>query len=373
MKHIVIVGGSFGGVSTAHRFLKQASKVTEGSFKVTLVSRDSHFYWNIATPRALIPGQIPDEKIFQPIAPGFAHYPKGSVEVILGTATGIDAEGKKLEVTVDGQTQHIVYDYLILATGSKYLANTPFKSQGSTEDTIAGLHEMQEQIRHAKNIVVVGSGATGVEISGELGFEYGAGEKKITLISRGATVLEGRPDKVTQTAEKQLQSLNVNLQLNTSIKDTVQLPDGSKELVLSDGKKLAADLIIPTNGVVPNSSFVPSKFLNKDGFIRVDDDLRVIDSSDIFAIGDVSDHEPPQYMFVEKQSIHMAKNIVHLINNMPLVPHKASTTAMMGLQIGKKTGTGHMGNFKIPSFLVHFLRKTLFVENLPKTVDGSML
>lgn len=44
----------------------------------------------------------------------------------------------------------------------------------------------------------------------------------------------------------------------------------------------------------------------------------------------------------------------------------------MGFQIGKKSGTGHFGWFRIPTFVVVYLRKTLFVERLASTVDGSL-
>ncbi|RFU80885.1 apoptosis-inducing factor 2 [Trichoderma arundinaceum] len=373
MKHIVIVGGSFGGVRTAHRFLKQAAKVPASSFKVTLISRDSHFYWNIAAPRGLLPGQISDEQLFQPIAPGFAHYQKGQVEFLLASATGIDIDGKKLEiVSHDGKVSTIEYNYLVLATGSRTRADTPFKSMGSTEATKEALHELQEQINNAENIVIIGGGATGIETAGEIAFEYGQ-DKKVALISSGRTILEGRPAKVSQTAEKLLEALNVDLRLNAKIKDIKQLPNGTQELNFSNGKKLVADLVIPTYGVLPNSSFIPSQFLNADGFIQVDETLQVIGAKDVFAIGDVSNLEPPQFMFVERQSIHMAKNIVFSINGTPLTPYKASATAMIGLQIGKKSGTGHWGNFKLPAFLVLMIRKTLFIEDLPKTVDGSML
>ena len=43
----------------------------------------------------------------------------------------------------------------------------------------------------------------------------------------------------------------------------------------------------------------------------------------------------------------------------------------MGCQIGKTAGTGHLGWVKLPSFIVSFLRKNLFVERLASTVDGS--
>lgn len=183
MKNIVIVGGSFASVGTAHRLLKQAAKaLPSGSFKITIVSRDSHLYWNIAAPRAIISGQLSDDQIFQPIAQGFAHYPAGSFEFVLATATGIDVGSKTLEaVDVEGNEKKIVYDYLIIGTGARAHASAPFKSIGSTEETKAALHEYQAKIKAAKKIVIVGAGPTGVEVAGELAFEYGQ-SKEIVLV-----------------------------------------------------------------------------------------------------------------------------------------------------------------------------------------------
>lgn len=182
MKHIVIVGGSFAGVSTAHRILKQAAKPPTAPFKVILVSRDTHFYWNIAAPRAILPGQIPDDKLFQPIAAGFSHYPKGQFEFILGSATGIDVEANQLEISKsDIKTTKLDYDYLILGSGSKAKEGLPLKSLGSTNATKTALHDFQERVGKAKTIVVVGAGPTGVEIAGELGFLYGK-TKRVVLV-----------------------------------------------------------------------------------------------------------------------------------------------------------------------------------------------
>lgn len=183
MKNIVIVGGSFAGVGTAHRVLKQAAKtLPSGTFKITLVSQDSHLYWSVASPRAIISGQLSDDQIFQPIAPGFAHYPAGSFEFVLATATGIDVDKKTLEaVDIEGNEKRIVYDFLLISTGARANPNAPFKSVGSTEKTKAALHEYQANIKAAKKIVVVGAGPTGVEVAGELAFEYGQ-SKEIVLV-----------------------------------------------------------------------------------------------------------------------------------------------------------------------------------------------
>ncbi|KAH9904156.1 hypothetical protein F4778DRAFT_734218 [Xylariomycetidae sp. FL2044] len=389
MKHIVIVGGSFTGVSTAHRILKQAAKTATGPFKITLVSRDSHFYWSIAAPRAMIPGQFSDEELFLPIAPGFAQYPAGQVEFVLGSATGLDTERKQLIVAdasdADGSKEKKVdYDILIIGTGSSTQGDSPLKSRGSTESTKAALHEWQDRVAKAKSIVVVGAGPTGVEIAGELGYEYGK-SKEITLISSGPTVLEGRPASVSRTAESQLRAVGVHIKLNTKVGPTSQqlLPDGRHELVpLSAGggeKKIVVDLVIPTFGVKPNSAFIPSGFLDAAGFVKVDDYLRVVQGAagagagaeGVFAIGDVNNVEPPQFMFAEKQSTYMAKNVVLMLSEKLPVPYQVATKNMMGLQIGKKQGTGHYGNMKLPSFLVSMLRKTLFIERAPTVVDGS--
>ncbi len=73
MKNIVILGGSFAGISSAHRILKQAGK--SAPLKITLVSPNTHFYWSMAAARGLVPGQISDEDLFRPIAEGFKQYP----------------------------------------------------------------------------------------------------------------------------------------------------------------------------------------------------------------------------------------------------------------------------------------------------------
>jgi NADH dehydrogenase FAD-containing subunit len=75
------------------------------------------------------------------------------------------------------------YDILIIATGSRSASPGPWKtSLKGYDDTVKGLHEMQEAVGKAKTIVVGGGGATGVETAGELKFEYGD-KKEITLVS----------------------------------------------------------------------------------------------------------------------------------------------------------------------------------------------
>jgi hypothetical protein len=45
---------------------------------------------------------------------------------------------------------------------------------------------------------------------------------------------------------------------------------------------------------------------------------------------------------------------------------------MLACPLGRKTGTGHFGNFKLPGFVVSMVKgKTFFTEKLPQVVSGS--
>lgn len=175
MKSILVLGGSFAGVSTAHRILKKNPDV-----KITLVSPTDSVYWNLAGPRAIVPGGFADEKLFAPIVPGFKQY-GDRFEYVQGTAEALDVANKSVTVKGVSGEKTYGYDIVILATGSSTRDDVPYKQKGSTEETKAALHDFQSRVKKATSIVIAGGGSTGVETSGELGFEYGA-TKQITLV-----------------------------------------------------------------------------------------------------------------------------------------------------------------------------------------------
>jgi NADH dehydrogenase FAD-containing subunit len=179
MKKIIVLGGSYAGISTAHRILKQVDKI--GSFKITLVSPNSDMYWNMASPRGIIPGLIPDDQMFSPIAAGFSHYSPDQFKFELASATAVDVEAQEVTITDANGERTLDYDYLIIATGSRTKTDTPFKPLDSTAETKKLLHTYQASVKKAQTIVVAGGGVTGVEIAGELGAQYGR-EKDIILV-----------------------------------------------------------------------------------------------------------------------------------------------------------------------------------------------
>jgi NADH dehydrogenase FAD-containing subunit len=85
----------------------------------------------------LLPGQIPNDRLFKTISPSFAHYPAGQFKFVLGSPTAIDIEARQLQVSAPSDEEmKLNYDFLILGTGSQTKGDTPFKSTGSTEDAV---------------------------------------------------------------------------------------------------------------------------------------------------------------------------------------------------------------------------------------------
>lgn len=195
LKNIVILGGSYAGVSTAHRLLKQSAKAGT-SIRITLVSPNTHVYWNIASIRAIVPGGFPDEKVFASIAAGFKQYPAENFDFVVGTAEELDVENKKVVVSKDGGRSNLDYDFLVLATGSRTKEDSPFKGKGSYQESLDMLHEWQSKVKNAESIYVAGAGATGVETAGELGFAYGT-TKKITLVSHPPGIISQHSEQIT--------------------------------------------------------------------------------------------------------------------------------------------------------------------------------
>ncbi|KAH7364366.1 hypothetical protein BKA65DRAFT_136205 [Rhexocercosporidium sp. MPI-PUGE-AT-0058] len=370
MKTVLILGGSYGGVSVAHKLLKQAPKT--GDVKVILVSKSTHLYFNLATPRAIIPGQFADEKFFQALAPGFKQY-GSKFELVIGTAEKLDVAAKNVVVSGGLGDKIISYDELVLATGSSTRGDVPWKARGSYEATRDAIHDFQARVKKASSIVVGGAGSTGVETAGELGFEYGK-VKQITLISSGAQILEGTPASVSKTATKKLKSLNVTIKPSTKILGSATTPDGRTELTLSDGQKMIVDLYLPTAGLIPNSAYVPQEFLNQNGYVVVDEFLQVQGTKNVWAVGDISAVQRPQFVVTAKQAAHASKNIGLLHQGKPLVPYKKDEKDLMMIPVGRKAGTGHMGNMKFPSFMVTMVKgKSYFTQTMGPLVDGSSL
>lgn len=139
-------------------------------------------------------------------------------------------------------------------------------------------------------------------------------------ISSGKVILPGTPASVSTTALSQLSALNVDVRLSLKVESSAPLGSAT-ELTLSDGTKLSCDVYLPTIGLVPNSQFIPDTLLDRNGYVVVDENLNVQGTKDVWAVGDVSNVQRPQYVNTDKQASHVVKNICLALTDKPLVKY----------------------------------------------------
>ncbi|KAB8301483.1 hypothetical protein EYC80_003339 [Monilinia laxa] len=373
VKTILILGASYVGLTVAHKLLK-TTLPSVPDLKVILVSPTTHLYWNMASVRAIVPGQFGDDKMFAEIAPGFSKYPTESFEFVLGTATTMDPITKSVTVkTIVGPESVHSYDTLVIATGSHTIGEVPWKGAASGyEKTKELLHAFREKVGNADTIVVGGAGPTGVETAGELGFEYGK-TKKIILITSSDEILKGAvTSPIAAGAQKELEKMDVKVRLRTRINSTKVLSTGQTEISLSSGEKLLCDLYLPTVGTIPNSNYIPKDLLDGQNFVKVDQHLRVCGAEDIWAAGDIIDAQPSQYVYADKQALALAKNLDLVLRSKNPVAYRTDGAPVLAVALGRSKATGRSGNFKLPSIIVWFVKgRTLGTQNLLPYVNGT--
>lgn len=368
---ILIIGAGYAGIGLAHKLLKDTRPKVPG-LKVVLVSPSTHHLWNIAVVRGIVPGRLADDKLFQPIEPGFKKYPVDSFEFVLGTATHVSPDKRVVRVQTSQETLELEYTHLVVATGSSYPSRIPFTSIGTYQETLDALHDWQRRVETASSIVIAGAGPTGIETAAELACVYGQ-MKNIIVIVPSSDPLPGLIPDVGKTAANDLEKLNVKIRRHTRVTN-IEQTDSQLTIFLSDGSTLQADVYLPLFGMKANSSFLPTILLDDSGNLKLDTSLRVTGFENIWAAGDVGNLEPKQLIYAERQALHLAMNLDAVLTgaNERVSDLKPTVMPQLFVTIGQKKGTGQYNRFRVPGFIVSTVKgKTLFTEKAPGLVAGK--
>ncbi|KAF1810804.1 FAD/NAD(P)-binding domain-containing protein [Eremomyces bilateralis CBS 781.70] len=383
LKQIVILGGSYGGISTAHYLLKHVvPRLPENeACQVTLIGASSQAMCRPACPRALISDDMfPQNRLFVGIAELFKQYPKGSFRFVQGTAMHLDDTNRTVAVTLsDGGPKIFVFHALVIATGAS--TNSPLLGlHGDAGSLRASWAEFRDALPAAKSIVVVGGGPTGVETAAELG-EYLNGRAglfssklanptvRITLVTSGPRILWYLPPSTAETAEKYLAAVGVNVIKNawvTAIEpsDAGAVKVSAKaKLALDDGTTLDADLYIPATGTTPNTSFVQKSLQTQDGRVNTNPSTLRIDKSGprIYAIGDASSAARPAIHLIFPAVPVLCANIKRDLLLAAGVDEssigedrifKEDTRETQLVPVGRSKGVGAAMGYRLLSFLV---------------------
>lgn len=362
-KTIVVLGAGIAALPIIRQTMRQVVLKSK-DYNLVVVSPNTHMLFPIAMPRAIVPGQLSEDKYMVPLSKQFAQYPKDKFEHILGAADSLDPDAKIVKVA----GREVKYDTLIVATGATYKEDVPWKTLDTTEQTKSKIQEYQKAIEAAKSIVVVGAGPTGSEVAGELGFEYAKhGKKEVTLVYKeDQPLLPGMLSSVRKQARVELERLNVKLVPNSTV---TKVTKQGKETVLeltSKGKTttLKAEVYIAATGVQPNTSFAPAAMLDSKGYLKQNKTLQAPSYPEIFIVGDAGNLEDSKATIADEQSVHLIKALpAHLLEGKAIPAREVNTKNMYAVTLGRSKATGQMGGWKLPSVMLWWVKgRTMFTE-----------
>ena len=296
---VVIAGAGFGGLTATKSLAKAA-------VDVTLIDAQNHhcfqpLLYQVATA-ALSPADVawPIRAILRK---------QQNARVIMAQVTGIDVEARRVRTTeVD-----LAYDYLVLATGAthSYFGHDDWAPYAPGLKHISDATEIRRRFLMAferaevveddaerqrlLTFVIVGGGATGVEMAGAIAevaqrtlrhdFRHiDPRRSRIILIEAGPRVLPAFPESLSDYAARSLQSMGVEVELGHMVTGC----DG-RGVTLKDGRRIDAATVIWAAGVIasPAANWIDAEH-DRAGRIKVKPDLSVPGRPEIFAIGDTA-------------------------------------------------------------------------------------
>ncbi len=295
---IVVVGGGYGGLFTALQL--------QGAGDVTLISNESHF---LCAP--LLYEYLSGEVEAWHIAPEYRELLEARTQFVQGATTAIDFDVQTVEVA--GRVRRIPYDYLVLAVGG--VTNfwgiegaehytMPFRKIRHADDLRQRMIDVLDRIqpdaapqdgRAACTFVVVGAGASGVELSTKMSdLLYDAfnrrglkGEPRLVVVEMGTEIVPGMDDDIRRFVERALYERRVEIHTETRVvkvtpKGVVIEHEGQQSEIKASG-------VIWTAGVRVNPLVERLDVeRNRRGLIVVEPTLQVRGRSNVFALGDIA-------------------------------------------------------------------------------------
>jgi NADH dehydrogenase FAD-containing subunit len=195
-QNVVVVGGSFAGAFLAKRL---AESLPTG-YKVILIEKNSHFNYTFNFPRYSV-AQHHEKQAFIPYGGLLKNVPEGIFEQIRDLVTGITEGEFQL-----ASGRSIPFAFLAIATGVTQLP--PAKLLASEKfEACAELRALQTKIRDANRIAIVGAGAVGVQMAGDIKTFYR--EKTIVLIHSRHQLLSSFGSKLRDYVMEKLNGIGV--------------------------------------------------------------------------------------------------------------------------------------------------------------------
>jgi len=335
---VVIVGAGFGGLRLARKLNNKPG------FEIVLIDRFNYhqfqpLFYQVATA-GLDASNIsfPLRKVFQK---------SKNVRIRLAELKQVISEENKI-ITDE---EEISYDVLVLATGAdtNFFGNTQIAGNAfpmkSTVEALQLRYRLlqnfekaltitdQKELQRLMNVVVVGGGPTGVELSGALAEmkkyvlpkdypELDFSKMNIYLLEGGDKTLAGMSEKSSTQSQKYLEKLGVKVLTNALVKDY----DGRNVLLKNKEESIPSATVIWAAGIKGNiPTGIDKSLIARGNRIKINRHCLVNGYNNIYAIGDLAYMETPKFLNGHPQVAPVAMQQADLLtDNFVLMERKSS-------------------------------------------------
>ena len=363
---VVIIGAGFGGLSAAKSLAK-------APFDVALIDRYNYHMFQPLLYQVATAALSPDDIAF-PIRTVFRRAP--NVRVVLATVSAIGAEQNE----VIAGANRIPFDYLIVATGARqaYFGHDDWAPHAHGLKTIGDAVYLRDRIllafekaeteidpderRRLLNFVVVGGGATGVELTGAIAElakrtlasdfrTINPGSARVVLVEAGPRLLRQFDESLSHSAQRALEKLGAEVRLGTAV-------TGCDEAGISMGtERVESRTIMWSAGVEASPA---GRWLgvetDRAGRVKVEPDLSLPGRPHIFVLGDTAlvtgvggQPLPGVAPVAKQQGAYVAQVIAARVAGQPVAPFHYRDYGMLAT-IGRSHALVQFGRVKLSGF-----------------------
>lgn len=386
---VVILGGGFAGLMTAHclakhRFARQRCDIT------VIDASSAHVYtpwlYEVATAGLSRLDEATQDSVESSVNLEYSKLPDfRGVRFVEKKIKGINTDTR--HVVLEGE-RHIPYDILLVALGAEpnYFGIPGLPENARTLKTFRDAHEIRTAvaslIKHAKaedpkQIIVAGGGPNGIEFVAELAnsirtLEHNdrlaRGAVRVTLVDASKETNSILPEPLRSKANRRLRQLGITLVPGVRVSEvkTDEVRGFTESGKEKDMVKFPADLVIWSGGVKVRSLIGEMPFAkDAKGRIAVEHSFAVPGYPGVFAAGDCSaqknphtDQPDPQSAQVAHAQAHVvARNVIRLIQGRPLVSMSFPKRWHFLCALGGASAAGILFGFRVWGYHAYVARR----------------
>lgn len=274
--NILIIGGGIAGLRAAEAIRKRNPVC-----RIEIVSDEEVFCYNRPM---LTKGILSEFDALNFFTKQLDWYEENRISFSLGVKVEKIVLAEKKIVLADGTEKK--YDRLIYAAGAEC---NRIPIPGADLDGVelirklADANRIRERLAEVENVAVIGGGILGLEAA----WEFTKAKKKVTVLEVAPRLMGRQLDAAgSELLRKSMEDAGAAVITGAAI-DRIDGNDKADGVVLKDGSRIPAELVVISAGIRPNAALGVEAGLAGDRFIEVDSHMQTSDP-DVFACGDTA-------------------------------------------------------------------------------------